>query len=291
MLPGELVYRIQSHDFAALEAWLEAGHDVHMRDSDQGDVMHYAFCRNSRQDSDIWVAGIRLILKYGYDVNIQPYISEESSGMTPMHYAAESNSVDVAIAMLDAGANIDDTPVIPAAYEEDEEDSDDEPIDVNETPLALVVKSLRFSTSRYMTFLGSELVEELCAYRSRQMHMIRFLLSRGASPQLVCEDLLIEAAGHDAMDAVNLVCAVRLAGGWKRYVNAPRKDMLVLRELCARGRAAPPSALAALFCTTGSAPSRPRTRRNPRVAPLPTPIFWHVLSYWRSDRDFDPSAA
>jgi hypothetical protein len=80
--------------------------------------------------------------------------------------------------------------------------------------------------------------------------------------------------------------------GFKRVLlTRPNEDMLVLRELCARGRAAPPSALAALFCTTGSAPSRPRTRRNPRVAPLPTPIFWHVLSYWRSDRDFDPSAA
>jgi len=291
MLPDELVYRIQSHDFAALEAWLEAGHDVHMRDSDQGDVMHYAFCRNSRQDSDIWVAGIRLILKYGYDVNTQPYISGESSGMTPMHYAAESSSVDVAIAMLDAGADIDDTLVIPAAYEED---SDDEPIDVDETPLALVVKSLQFSTAwvRAQELLDAYgLVEELCAYRSRQTHMIRFLLSRGASPQLVSDDLFLATVAYDAIDAYTLLRDVRLAGGWKRYVNAPRKDMLVLRELCARGRAAPPSALAALFCTTGSGPLRPRTRRNPRVARLPTPIFWHVLSYWRSDRDFDPSAA
>jgi hypothetical protein len=127
------------------------------------------------------------------------------------------------------------------------------------------------------------------------LRIIRFLLSRGAvldaanSGGLTAEQMIVYRQPRD--DAYFLLRAVRLAGGWKRYVNAPRKDMLVLRELCARGRAAPPSALAALFCTTGFAPSRPRTRRNPRVAPLPTPIFWHVLSYWRSDRDFDPSAA
>lgn len=140
---------------------------------------------------------------------------------------------------------------------------------------------------------------------SGELHAVRALLRRGASlsAQQFNGATAEEFVGGGTLgvysmsennyrtDVYALLRDVRLAGGWKRYVNAPRKDMLVLRELCARGRAAPPSALAALFCTTGSGPSRPRTRRNPRVAPLPTPIFWHVLSYWRSDRDFDPSAA
>ena len=127
---------------------------------------------------------------------------------------------------------------------------------------------------------------------------IRFLLSRGAALHATNSDG--QTAEQKAApsrffpvpsDAYILLRDVRLAGGWKRYVNEPRKDLLVLRELCSRGRATPPpSVLAALF-GAGFDSARPRTRRNPRVTPLPTPIFWHVLSYWRSDRDFDPSAA
>lgn len=82
----------------------------------------------------------------------------------------------------------------------------------------------------------------------------------------------------DLNDAEILLRDVRLAGGWKRYVNAPRASLLILRELCNRGRAAPPPELAALFCT--SSDNARRTRKA-----LPTPIFWHVLGYWRSDRD------
>ena len=87
----------------------------------------------------------------------------------------------------------------------------------------------------------------------------------------------------DLDDAHILLRDVRLAGSWKRYVNAPRVSLLILRELCNRGRAAPPPELAALFCT--SSDSRPRTRKARRRMPLPTPVFWHVVSFWRSDRD------
>jgi len=84
-------------------------------------------------------------------------------------------------------------------------------------------------------------------------------------------------------DAGDLLRDVRLADGWKRYTNVPRKGLLILRELCNRGRAAPPPELKALFCTSSDA--RPRTRKARRRMPLPTPVFWHVVSFWRSDRD------
>ena len=63
--------------------------------------------------------GMFEVLEWIADLDVRSLGRTNDYGMTPMHYAAESNSVDVAIAMLDAGANIDDTPVIPAAYEED----------------------------------------------------------------------------------------------------------------------------------------------------------------------------
>ena len=123
---------------------------------------------------------------------------------------------------------------------------------------------------------------------------IRFLLSRGAALDAAHGDgfsaeQMISYRPRD--DAYILLRDVRLAGGWKRYVNEPRKDLLVLRELCSRGRATPPPSVLAALLGAGFDSARPRTRRNPRVTPLPTPIFWHVLSYWRSDRDSDLSAA
>ena len=60
----------------------------------------------------------------------------------------------------------------------------------------------------------------------------------------------------------------RAAGGtWKRYVAEPRKQLLVLRRLVERGRAAPPDGTLA------------------RVQGLPDVLFWKVLAFWRSDRD------
>ena len=75
---------------------------------------------------------------------------------------------------------------------------------------------------------------------------------------------------------------VSRAGTYKRYVNEPRKQLLVLLKLCERGRATAPrrGLLARLF------PS-PRRRVASGIAPdrLPDVLFWKVLSFWRSSRD------
>ena len=64
---------------------------------------------------------------------------------------------------------------------------------------------------------------------------------------------------------------VMAAGGWKPYSNAPRVELVQLRELCERDRATPPpeSILERLF----------------DVAALPNEVFWNVISFWRSSRD------
>ena len=66
----------------------------------------------------------------------------------------------------------------------------------------------------------------------------------------------------------------------RRYVNAPRLDVVVLQALCAKGRAAPyrssrlsPPVLARLFPTSTKSPHIPRE------------IFWRILQFWRTDRD------
>ena len=72
---------------------------------------------------------------------------------------------------------------------------------------------------------------------------------------------------------LELLAAVRAAGSWKRYVNKPRIDVIVLQRLCAAGRASPPPALARLFPTSTKSP------------PLPKEMVWLILKFWRSDRD------
>ena len=72
-------------------------------------------------------------------------------------------------------------------------------------------------------------------------------------------------------DSLALLQGVEAAGSWKRYVREPRKQLLVLRRLVERGRAAPPDGvLARLFPESGG---------------LPDVLFWKVLSFWRSPRD------
>ena len=73
------------------------------------------------------------------------------------------------------------------------------------------------------------------------MDIIRLLLKRGAVLTLT------DGAGRNAEaaaerrsrhDAAELLKEVRLSGGtWKRYISEPRRDLVVLRVLCSRGRA------------------------------------------------------
>ena len=95
--------------------------------------------------------------------------------------------------------------------------------------------------------------------------------------------------------AVTLLADVRAAGGWKAYVNAPRRSLLVLRALCERGRATPPPLLAPLFPGPAAGlarslrakirwPLRSRASTPPRPE-LPKELFRIVVSFWRSELD------
>ena len=133
--------------------------------------------------------------------------------------------------------------------------------------------------------------------------MIRLLLSRGAA---------LDARNNDGRDAETiarrfnnddeapaLLADVRLAGGtWDAYLRDPRKRLLALRVLCERGRASTDDALLrrlfpAAPATAAEGGKRAkrglqRTREEYRAAKggrLPRGIFWHILEYWRCDRD------
>ena len=109
---------------------------------------------------------------------------------------------------------------------------------------------------------------------------------------------------------------------WPGFVREPRLQFLLLRCLCARGRATPPppgsvhdlfytakdatsrfkaldvqiravaslSDAQALAATAAYAPTPPglfaRLFPSENDALLPRELFWHVFSFWRSKRDF-----
>jgi len=70
-----------------------------------------------------------------------------------------------------------------------------------------------------------------------------------------------------AASVVALFDEIDAAGSWKRYANEPRVRLLMLRCLCAEGRAFPP---AGVFTN---------------LVALPTAVFWTVLSFWRTSCD------
>ena len=106
----------------------------------------------------------------------------------------------------------------------------------------------------------------------------QLLLSRGASLDLRCSGLEPEtyARFYGKITTAAFLAEVRAAGGWARYVAAPRAELLALRRelpsLRERGRASPSTVRAheRLFLDTT----------------LPDEVFSHILAFWRTPRDY-----
>ena len=168
-----------------------------------------------------------------------------SHGWTPLHGAAARGQHDAAVLLLDADARVDD-------------------------------RTRGGSTALHLAAHDGRIV--LC----------KLLLSRGASLDPRAndgEDPEARARRCGRTATVDVLAAVRAAGGWAAYVAAPRVQLRVLRILCEQGRAvAPAGLLARLFpCET----ERRASLRSARNAPatLPTELFSHIIKFWRGDRD------
>ena len=161
-------------------------------------------------------------------------LGQPSEGRTPLHVAALSGCSDAVLLLLDAGARVNER-----------------------------------------TGCGRTALHFVAAVHSRKI--CKLLLSRGASLDARNhrgENPEAQARAFRNPPAAAFLAAVRAAGGWLPYLNAPRKELLALRQrlpaLRDRGRAAPSSSVRAherLFLKT------------------PDDVFSHVLSFWRSDRD------
>ena len=120
--------------------------------------------------------------------------------------------------------------------------------------------------------------------------MCKLLLSRGASLDArndYGEDPEASARRYGGRPAVvDVLAAVRAAGGWAAYVAAPRVQLLMLRILCEQGRAVAPTDLLARLFPPACETERRASLRSARHTPaLPKELFWHIVQFWRSDRD------
>ena len=127
------------------------------------------------------------------------------------------------------------------------------------------------------------------------------------------------------MQALKVLAKVRAWGSWEAYSTYPRRSLLALRVLCEHGRAkppdtlrfedlparimaastleeaqsatraltaAPPPILARLFPyhpPVGEKDLRTSLRARTVKADLPKEVFWLIISFWRSERDYDPA--
>lgn len=188
---------------------------------------------------------IRLLVRYGGDVNALNHL-----GMAPLHLCVFPGETNL---LLDFGARIDARDGIGC-------------------------------TRLHFAALDGDTV------------YARFLLQRGADPTVVddCgDDATSFARLKQNKEFAGLLTAVKRAGSWQNYLNAHRIALALLRTLCERGRARPPSTrrdpiLARLFA---AAPPPSSTKKAARLAsrapkrPVPNETFWHILAFWRTDRD------
>ena len=153
---------------------------------------------------------------------------------TPLHIASWEGHRDAAVLLLEAGVRVDD----------------------------------RDGNGRTALHISA---------RKNHPKMCRILVSHGASldARNNADNIPEASARHrGCTTAADFLAAVRAAGGWLSYINAPRKELLALRQrlpaLRKRGRAAPSSSV----------------RAHERLfLDAPGDVFGHVLAFWRSDRD------
>ena len=241
---AELCFRSRDGT-AALEAWLAGGADPDERDS-LGNTMFSGIVLSSPYREQ--VERVRILIKYGASVDLE---CSAPPSWSPLHLCAMQQNHACMALLLDAGADIDKygpngcTPLMAAAGRTN---SDGSVRDISGVRL-LVSRGAKLDLRQHIPVGhplhgNSRTAEEMC------------------SSTWQIQSYPMKAACHAFLRDV------RLAGGYRRYVNAPRKTIIVLRQLVLRGRATPPHALVKLFADS-----------------TPKEIVWRVLKFWRSDRE------
>ena len=246
-----------------VELLLEFGARPNKSDGDDGfspleHAIHHGF-------ADV----VPILLRYGAD----PNKSDGDDGFSPLEKAIRKGFVDVVPTLLRYGADASESPLLETAAR------DNKP--------ALVALLLQFGADPDVVSDGVMPLHNAAWEKEDRCEVTRVLLRGGASldatwhgrtPEEVCREL----KGNE--NTQRLLSDVTAAGGWKRYARAPRIQLLMLRELCRRGRAvAPRGPLRRLF--SASFANSGAKRRAARGASLPDSLFWLITSFWRSAQE------
>ena len=212
---------------------------------------------------------VPILLRYGAD----PNKSDGDDGFSPLEKAIRQGFVDVVPTLLRYGADASESPLLAKAARDNKS--------------ALVALLLKFGADPDDLSYGVMPLHDAAAEKEDRCELTRVLLRGGASldatlhgrtPEEVCR----ESEGNE--NTRRLLSDVTAAGGWKRYARAPRIQLLMLRELCRRGRAvAPRGPLRRLF--SASFANSGAKRRAARGASLPDSLFWLITSFWRSAQE------
>ena len=232
-----------------LTDWLEAGGDPNL------EIDRFGYChllqivhlfQSSEALANVGSRMTRLLVAHGADVNVR-----DIRGRSLLHISVLLP--EFASVLLEAGADIHARDV------------------AGVTPLMNTVATLRLVAA----------VPHLRVFLQHGADVDDVLSNRAV---VESDRVVVQNVGFVSKGLYEFLEAIKAAGGWHKYVKAPRIALVRLRLLCARGRAAPPAdpVLARLF----AAPPSSTTTKSPRaLRPLPNECFWHILSYWRTSRE------
>lgn len=239
---------------------------------------------------------VRLLLARGADANALYCIAEAHPPVTPIF---DTKDPEITAMLIDAGAPVDDREHL------------------GRTPLMGAVALGHVSTIHMLMSRGADL-------DVRDSHGATVEVAAKFPSVDPCEPDV--ARFHERKKkASNVIAEIRAARSWEAYRTYPRRSLLALRVLCEHGRAKPPEAIAlddlpakisaasslaecqsiaralspapldvlkVLFPyhpPVGTEGPRESLRARTVKTDLPKEIFWLIISFWRSDRDYDPT--
>ena len=274
MIPRYVGQAAEDGDVVLVRHWLTSGErdvneDVEGVESSLK-LLHLSLFPSERQSRSQLV---KLLLEHGADATAR-LVSPDLSG-TPLHLCLHP---DEAEALLAHGADIDAQ----------------ESSSLGATPLHAAVST--FALCHLLVRRGANIFAKDEDGRDAEAVARRFLES--TNPELQSH---ITRHGPGVLKSADFLAAVKLDGGWQKYLRAPRVELVRLRSLCDRGRAAPCSTvtfanLEACHALTSAEMSiferlfGASAKQSPRGSSgrIPNEIFWNILAFWRTSRDERP---
>ena len=269
ILPPDVEYAVSRASSQAIAEYFEAGGSADDTSAEGQPLLHLV---QSAMVGHRHAPAVRAVLDGG-----PRNVDAHWLGWTPLHRATAktltslSKQLDIITMLVEAGADVNART----------ERSGRTPLLLAAAHICSIGGARKSAIIRHLLTLGARI--DICDDAGLTVDSIL------ADSPLLDYDDDDEWMGYQKQDhrkAIRLVADVRAAGTWVRYLHEPRVRLDVLRQLCARGRAAPQTYF---FLGLPGTHMRIRRRRQNLVAclftELPADVFRHAIGFWRSDHD------